>query len=88
MMHIPLVMNRLRVQAETLLLRPASRHSISRNVQLSELVKKRPKTLATIKEVEGFGDSFVEKYGKEVLALLANVPAETNEKKSRSNAEI
>lgn len=55
--------------------RPA--YAIARNTQLAELVAKAPKTKAAIKEIEGLGESFVERYGDEVLGMLAqvNVPA-------------
>ena len=51
--------------------RPA--YAIARNTQLAELVKAEPKTLAAIKEIEGFGESFCERYGKTVLGLLGDV---------------
>lgn len=50
--------------------RPA--YAIARNTQLAELAKAVPRTLAGIREVEGFGEGFCEKYGKKVLALLAD----------------
>lgn len=51
--------------------RPA--YAIARNVQLAELVKAAPQSLAAIREVEGFGGSFCEKYGETVLKLLGEV---------------
>ena len=56
--------------------RPA--YAIARNTQLAELVAKAPKTKAGIKEIEGFGESFVERYGDEVIGMLMNV-TETND---------
>ncbi len=49
--------------------RPA--YAIARNVQLAELVRAAPKSLAALKEIPGFGDGFCEKYGKAVLSLMA-----------------
>lgn len=49
--------------------RPA--YAIARNTQLAELAKSAPKTKAALKEIEGFGEAFCEKYGEKVLALLA-----------------
>jgi len=54
--------------------RPA--YAIARNTQLAELAKTAPRTLAGLKEVEGFGEGFCGKYGKAVLALLSETPAE------------
>ncbi len=54
--------------------RPA--YAIARNTQLAELVKAAPKTKAAIKEIEGFGEAFCEKYGEKVLTMLAEVPVE------------
>lgn len=44
-------------------------YAIARNTQLVELVKTMPKSLAAIKEVDGLGEGFCEKYGKKVLVL-------------------
>ena len=46
-------------------------YAIARNTQLAELVKAAPKSKAALKEIEGFGEAFCEKYGEKVLALLA-----------------
>lgn len=54
--------------------RPA--YAIARNVQLAELVRSRPSSLAAIKEIEGFGGAFCERYGKEVLSLIGESPTE------------
>ena len=51
--------------------RPA--YAIARNVQLAELVKAVPKSLAAIKEVQGLGEGFCEKYGKKVLELMGEI---------------
>ena len=50
--------------------RPA--YAIARNAQLAELVKAMPKSLAAIKEIDGFGEGFCEKYGKKVLELMCD----------------
>lgn len=52
--------------------RPA--YAVARNAQLAELAKAAPKSLAALREVEGFGEGFCSKYGGRVLALLAEVP--------------
>lgn len=51
--------------------RPA--YAIARNTQLAELAKAAPKTLAAIREIDGFGESFCEKYGAKVLSLMTDV---------------
>lgn len=52
--------------------RPA--YAIARNTQLAALVKAAPKTLAALKEIEGFGEAFCERYGKKVLEMIAELP--------------
>ncbi len=52
--------------------RPA--YAVARNAQLAELAKAAPKSLAALREVEGFGEGFCSKYGGRVLALLAEAP--------------
>lgn len=54
--------------------RPA--YAIARNAQLAELAKCAPKTLAGIREIDGFGEAFCERYGRKVLELLAATPKE------------
>jgi superfamily II DNA helicase RecQ len=44
---------------------------IANNRQLVEVVKVRPDTLAALGAVEGFGQAKLQKYGKELLALIA-----------------
>ena len=51
--------------------RPA--YAIARNTQLAELVKAMPKSLSAIKEVDGFGEGFCEKYGKKILQLMGEI---------------
>ena len=55
--------------------RPA--YAIARNVQLAELVKKMPQSMAGIREVEGFGEGFCEKYGQKVLELMVDALKES-----------
>jgi len=53
--------------------RPA--YAIARNVQLAELVKAAPKTKAAIREVNGLGEGFCEKYGEKILTMLGELAA-------------
>ncbi len=57
--------------------RPA--YAIARNTQLAALVKSAPKTKAALKEIEGFGEAFCEKYGEKVLSLMAETPVGAKE---------
>lgn len=50
--------------------RPA--YAIARNTQLAELVKAMPKSLSAIKEIDGLGEGFCEKYGRKVLDLMGD----------------
>ena len=43
---------------------------IFRNVQLAEICKELPSSLADLKEISGIGESTCKKYGKEILSLL------------------
>ena len=45
-------------------------YAIARNTQLAELAKAMPKSLSAIKEIDGFGEGFCEKYGNKVLILM------------------
>ncbi len=45
--------------------RPA--YAIARNTQLAELAKAAPKSMAALKEIDGFGEGFCDKYGQRVL---------------------
>ena len=51
--------------------RPA--YAIARNIQLAQLVIAAPKSKAAIREVDGCGEAFVEKYGDKVLQLLSEL---------------
>jgi ATP-dependent DNA helicase RecQ len=46
---------------------------ICTNRQFAAMVKTRPQSLSKLAEVEGFGKAKLEKYGEEILALLARV---------------
>ncbi len=48
---------------------------ICNNRQLAELLKARPRTLAALGRIEGFGEGKLKKYGKDLLAFLASSPA-------------
>jgi superfamily II DNA helicase RecQ len=47
-----------------------------RNSHLVEIAARRPKTLAQLAAIEGIGEGKLRDYGPEVLALLAELPAE------------
>ena len=65
--------------------RPA--YAIARNVQLAELAKSLPRSLAAIKEVNGLGEGFCEKYGKKVLALMEDAVVAPKVGEVASNAK-
>ncbi len=44
---------------------------ICNNRQLAEIVKARPKTLAALGRIQGFGEGKLKKYGNDLLALIA-----------------
>jgi superfamily II DNA helicase RecQ len=44
---------------------------ICTNRQCAAMVKARPQSLSKLAEIEGFGKAKLEKYGQEILALLA-----------------
>lgn len=49
-------------------------YNIARNAQLLEIVKKKPKTLAELKEVAGCTEKFCKLYGEEILKMMAQAP--------------
>lgn len=49
---------------------------ICTNKTLANLVLKRPQTLTELREVEGFGKAKLEKYGADILKILAKVKDE------------
>jgi superfamily II DNA helicase RecQ len=50
-------------------------YALFRNVQLAEICRRLPRSLAALREIEGIGEATCAKYGQEVLSLLAEVPA-------------
>ncbi len=51
-------------------------YAIARNTQLAEMCRKLPRSLAALREIEGFGEATCEKYGKDILARIpADDPA-------------
>ncbi|MBF0451043.1 MAG: HRDC domain-containing protein [Candidatus Magnetomorum sp.] len=65
---------------------------ICNNDQLGKMVSLRPKTLADLAKIEGFGDVKAKKYGNDILNALAklneNQPVQKlSENKSESNPE-
>lgn len=51
---------------------------IARNVQLAEICRRLPRTLAELKEVEGIGEATCEKYGQDILARIPSAAPEAN----------
>lgn len=47
---------------------------IARNVQVAEICKRLPRSLAELKEIDGIGEATCEKYGRDILA---RIPEET-----------
>ena len=48
-------------------------YTLFRNVQLAEVCRKLPRSLAALREIDGIGEATCAKYGAEILALI---PAE------------
>ena len=46
---------------------------ICTNAQLAEIAKSRPKTIADLRKVEGFGEARADKYGEALLHVVAKV---------------
>ena len=46
------------------------------NKQIYDVVRRRPKTTAELREVEGVGEARIDSFGAELLAMLDNVPDE------------
>lgn len=53
-------------------------YAIMRNVQVLEIVKAMPQSLAGLKEIDGIGEATAEAYGKEILEILSNAPPEVS----------
>jgi superfamily II DNA helicase RecQ len=51
---------------------------IARNVQLVEICRRLPRTLAELKEIEGIGEATCKKYGQDILAHIPPATAEAN----------
>lgn len=49
-------------------------YAIFRNTQLAEICKRRPDSLAALREIEGIGDATCGRYGQEVLNLVREAP--------------
>ncbi len=45
-------------------------HFIYSNVQLEEIVSKRPKTIDALKAINGFGSVKCEKYGEDIIEIV------------------
>ncbi len=45
-------------------------YAIARNVQLVEICRRAPRSLAALREIEGMGEKTCEKYGRDLLALI------------------
>jgi ATP-dependent DNA helicase RecQ len=52
---------------------------ICNNRQLAQIIKARPKTLAALGHIEGFGEKKLQKYGHDILALIAGEAPPTGE---------
>ncbi|MBX3516757.1 MAG: HRDC domain-containing protein [Rhodospirillales bacterium] len=58
-------------------------YALFTNEQLAEMVQRRVRTAAALREIEGVGEARVEKYGKEFLTILqADGPAEASDGKT------
>jgi ATP-dependent DNA helicase RecQ len=55
-----------------------SHYLILKNRQVVELIRKRPQSLTALSQFDGIGPKKVEKYGQDILRLLAQ-PAEGQE---------
>ena len=50
-------------------------YAIARNIQLAEIARRVPRSLAELKEIEGIGEAFCRDYGAEVLGVMPEVTA-------------
>lgn len=50
-------------------------YAIMRNIQVLEIVKAMPSSLAELKEIDGIGEATAKAYGTEILEILINAPA-------------
>ncbi len=60
---------------------------ICTNRQLAAMVAARPQSLAKLGEIEGFGQAKLEKYGKEILAILATAREEPLTAQSKTETQ-
>lgn len=65
--------------------RPA--YAIARNAQLAELVKVSPKTLAALREVDGFGEGFCGRYGEKLLLMMKDLYSLKSQKYEKETTE-
>jgi len=49
-------------------------YAVARNAQLADIVRRAPKSLAELKEVEGIGEAFCRDYGQSLLELVRDLP--------------
>ena len=64
---------------------------IMRNIQVAEICRNQPHSLAALKEIEGIGEATCTKYGKEILGLIPDeVPgaSEKNENPEQIDASL
>ncbi len=63
---------------------------IARNIQLAEIARRVPRSLAELKETEGIGEAFCRNYGEGVLGLMPDVtaPVVAEQPASEEKAEI
>jgi superfamily II DNA helicase RecQ len=54
-------------------------YTLFRNVQLAEICRLLPRTLAQLREIQGVGEATCSKYGKDVLALIPAEPEPSKE---------
>jgi len=55
---------------------------ILRNIQLAEICRRLPRSLAALREIEGVGEATCTKYGAAILALIPKEPDSPAEAKS------
>jgi superfamily II DNA helicase RecQ len=64
---------------------------IARNVQVAEICKRLPRTMAELKEIEGIGEATCEKYGRDILARIPEdmprMSANPSEAEKRGDAQ-
>ena len=48
-------------------------YAIARNTHLAEIVRRLPRSLAALREIDGIGEAFCRDYGAKVLGLIPDV---------------